>query len=104
MPLKPSYLLMAGGGAIVAYSGFKGKGVGSAIRSVLSGQSPKSALSSLTISGTPTTTTSNTGNAVSGQLFTGASASEKSYFSAVLKNLGAPVTQANLNTMYTWAR
>jgi resuscitation-promoting factor RpfB len=44
MPLKPGYLILAGAGGIVAYSGIKGKSISSAIRDVLSGQSPKNAL------------------------------------------------------------
>lgn len=43
MPLKPSYLLLAGAGGIVAYSGFKGLGLGSAFRQVIGGQSPAGA-------------------------------------------------------------
>lgn len=43
MPLKPSYLLLVGAGGIVAYSGVKGKGIGSAIRQVISGHSPATA-------------------------------------------------------------
>lgn len=43
MPLKPAYLALVGGGAIVAYSGIKGKGVGSAIRDVITGQNPANA-------------------------------------------------------------
>ena len=37
MPVKPSYLLITGAGAIVAYSGLKGKGISSAARQVISG-------------------------------------------------------------------
>lgn len=51
MPLKPSYLLLAGGGAIIAYSGLRGKNVGSAFRDVISGQSPKEALAANAIIG-----------------------------------------------------
>jgi hypothetical protein len=40
MPIKPSYLILSGAGVIVAYSGFKGLNISSAIRSVIGGQSP----------------------------------------------------------------
>jgi Transglycosylase SLT domain len=43
VPLKPSYLLLTGAGGIVAYAGIKGKGLGSAAREVISGQSPANA-------------------------------------------------------------
>lgn len=44
MPVKPSYLFVAGAGAVIAYSGFKGKGIGSAFHAVISGQSPAEAI------------------------------------------------------------
>lgn len=53
MPLKPSYLLLTGGGAIVAYSGIKGKGISSAVRSVIAGQSPANAINTAPITGPP---------------------------------------------------
>jgi cell wall-associated NlpC family hydrolase len=40
LPLKPSYLALTGAGAIVAYAGFKGWGIGKTIRDVISGQNP----------------------------------------------------------------
>jgi cell wall-associated NlpC family hydrolase len=40
VPLKPSYLLLAGGGAIIAFAGLKGYGVSAAIRDVISGKNP----------------------------------------------------------------
>jgi cell wall-associated NlpC family hydrolase len=57
MPVKGGYLFLVGAGAIMAYSGVKGKGISSAFRSVLSGQSPATAASANlitnTTSGTP---------------------------------------------------
>jgi peptidoglycan DL-endopeptidase CwlO len=53
MPLKPSYLLLAGAGAIVAYSGFKGKNLSSSFHAVISGKSPAEALAANAITGTP---------------------------------------------------
>jgi Transglycosylase SLT domain len=59
MRVKPSYLLLVGGGAIIAYSGFKDKHLGSAFREVISGQNPKYAATDpdTAISGTGTGTT-----------------------------------------------
>ncbi|SRR5216683_3564025 len=41
MPLKPSYLLLTGVGAIVVYSGLKGKGIGATTREVIAGHNPQ---------------------------------------------------------------
>lgn len=49
MPIKPSYLMLTGAGAVVAYAGVKGKGLGAAAREVISGQSPASATAADTI-------------------------------------------------------
>jgi hypothetical protein len=43
LPLKPSYLALTGAGAIIVYSGLKGKGLSSAVRTVIGGQSPANA-------------------------------------------------------------
>ena len=40
MPLKPSYLLLAGAGAIVAVAGVKGWGIGQTFRDVIAGKNP----------------------------------------------------------------
>lgn len=104
MPLKPSYLLLTGAGGVVLYAGFKGKGVGSALRDVIAGQSPKNALAANQIITANYGTGGGSGGGGGGGIQTSASASERSFFSAVLTNLGAPVTAANLETMYTWAK
>lgn len=51
MPLKASYLLLTGGGALIAYAGIKGKGVGAAAREVIQGQSPGKAAPGAQIQG-----------------------------------------------------
>lgn len=107
MPLKASYLVLVGGGAIIAYSGFKGKGIGSAIRDVITGQDPKNAAKANAITGNPVSgnpTFTNAQKAGTGIFASSAGASEKSYFSAMLRSIGAPPTKANLETMYTWAK
>lgn len=40
MPIKPSYLMLAGAGAIVAVAGVKGWGVGATARDIISGKNP----------------------------------------------------------------
>jgi hypothetical protein len=110
MPLKASYLALVGGGAIVAYSGFKGKGLGSAVRDVITGQNPKNALAANAITGggmnanTPTNPGALNTTSGGGIFASSAGASEKSFFSGFLHALGAPATKANLESMYTWAR
>lgn len=104
MPLKPSYLLLVGGGAVVAYSGFKGKGLGSAVRDVITGQSPANAVKANQIAGGSVSGNPAFSNTGQGIFASSAGASEKSYFSAMLKSIGAPATKANLETMYTWAK
>jgi hypothetical protein len=67
MPLKPSYLMLIGGGAIVAYSGLKGKGIGSAFRNVIAGQAPSGATPANLITGSNGSGGSNIlGNSISG--------------------------------------
>lgn len=40
MALKPGLLIVVAGGAVVAYAGYKGFGIGSTIRNVITGQKP----------------------------------------------------------------
>lgn len=51
MPAKPSYLLLAGGGAILLWSGLKGKSVTSVAHALIGGQDPASASQANAISG-----------------------------------------------------
>ena len=54
MPLKPSYLLLAGAGAIVIVSGIKGWDIGHTFRDVIAGKDPgKNPQLASQISGTP---------------------------------------------------
>lgn len=49
MPVKGGYLLAAGGGAILLWSGFRGKKWSAVLRSVISGKNPGTVLSSYPI-------------------------------------------------------
>lgn len=53
MPMKAGYLALIGAGAVVAYSGIKGKGIGSAFRATIQGNSPATAKTANRISGNP---------------------------------------------------
>ena len=63
MPVKGGYLLAAGGGAILLWSGFKGKKWSSVLRNIISGHSPQITTTSYPIVSTPAAfdTTSNVG-------------------------------------------
>jgi Transglycosylase SLT domain len=63
MPVKASYLALTGAGAIVVYSGIKGKGISSALRSVISGQPPSAATAASPITTDPTLLTGNSNTA-----------------------------------------
>jgi cell wall-associated NlpC family hydrolase len=41
LPLKPSYLILAGAGGIVVYSGLKGYSIGHTIRDIIAGHNPQ---------------------------------------------------------------
>jgi cell wall-associated NlpC family hydrolase len=53
MPVKGGYLLAAGGGAILLWSGFKGKNWSSVLRSVVSGKNPSATLTAYPITTSP---------------------------------------------------
>jgi hypothetical protein len=102
MPLKGSYLFIAGLGGLIVYSGIKGKGISSALRSVLQGKSPSNA--------------TDTSNQIQGAVFGyGApgvtntmpiagpvNSSEKAWCVALLTAIGAPSTSANVNSIAGW--
>jgi hypothetical protein len=51
MPVKGSYLAIAGGGAVLLWSGIKGKKFTAVLRNVVSGQDPRTAAANAAISG-----------------------------------------------------
>jgi hypothetical protein len=96
-------------GALLTYAGISGKSIPKAVQAIILGKSPATApvsepissplgaSSSAAAAGNSIYTTSGTVGDVK------AGASEQDYFSAVLKDLSAPVTQANLQAFYNWA-
>ena len=78
---------------MLAYSAVKGKSISSSFQSLLAGQSPANAFSANTI--TPPITDSTGFNVTTSNSSGGAS--QQAFFSAVLTQLGAPVTQGALN-------
>lgn len=109
MPLKPSYLLLVGAGAIVAYSGLKGKGIGAVARGVISGQDPRTLpqIASDMIKGTPSVNQTGGGPASGSGIVQTAptpTGSERSWISAFLIAVGAPTTKANIDSVTAWIR
>lgn len=109
MPVKASYLAIAGTGIILLWSGIRGKSWTTILRDVLTGKDPSKAPSSTPITGTPLSAfasygmggnTSTGGNAKVPVV--GTSASQKAVISAIIVGLGAPPTAANVNSMAAW--
>lgn len=88
-----SGLLLLAGGAVLAYSGLKGKGVANSIRALLAGQSPATALQTTGITAGDSSTVPTVAGVVGG------TGTQSSFFSGVLQGLGAPVSQANLSAL-----
>jgi hypothetical protein len=97
------------GGALFVFAGIKDKSVLSIFSGLIQGHSPATAASAgAGLGGTTATGTAATGgSAASSGPSAGsapASGSETSFYTALLKDLGAPVTPANLMSMYAWGR
>jgi hypothetical protein len=105
MPIKSGYLLLAGGGGVLLWSGIKGKGVSSVFRQLAGGDAPTGAANANGITGVPGLASSS-GSTPGGTPATGgaASATEKAWFTALLTAIGAPATSANMASLTHWAQ
>jgi hypothetical protein len=100
-------LAAIGAGSMFAYAGIRDKSVLSVLDGLIKGQSPaKAASAGAGLGGTPAAAA--TGGSVAGSGPGAGSApatgSETSFYTAVLQDLGAPATNANLMSMYAWGR
>jgi hypothetical protein len=109
VPVKGTYLAIAGGGAILLWSGLRGKGWSTVLRDVIAGKNPAQAPSQNAIAGTPASAFSSTSNQSfagtgGGQLLNpvAPSASETAVMTAICAALGAPPTKANLLSLSAW--
>lgn len=92
--ISPAVLLVGVGGAVLAYSGLKGKSFSTALQALLAGQSPSTVAQTSAIS----TQQDSTGFTLSSSASTGG-VSQQSFYSDVLRGLGAPVTAGNLTAL-----
>lgn len=105
MPVKGTYLAVVGGGAILLWSGLKGKAWSDVLRQLIAGKKPGAATTAYTISGTPSTAV---GTGVAGESGgallspVAPTASETVVITAVLAGVGAPPTKANISSMSAW--
>jgi hypothetical protein len=100
MPVKGTYLAIAGVGAIFLWSGLTGKSWSQILRYVISGQNPTQAEATQATSQVAAldAASSNTGGNVTGP----ANASETAWITALFTALGVPATQANISSMSAW--
>ena len=89
MPVKGTYLAIAGAGAIFLWSGLKGKSISAVLRAIVSGQNPQNVASStgiasVTGTGNPNATPQQTGN------ISGGSVSGSAIANDALKYVGHP--------------
>jgi hypothetical protein len=108
MPIKPGYLLLTAAGAIVVYSGLKGKGIGATTRSIISGQDPRTVpqLVGEMITGVPGQVNQTGGGPPTGPGIVGTAptptGSEDSWIRSFLIAVGAPTTPANVSSVSAW--
>lgn len=103
MPVKAGYLAAAGGGAILLWSGLRGKSWSTVIRDVISGQKPAIALTAYEITpGTPGTSAGTGGSGGAAPVAGPASASERAWQIALLASFPAPPTAKNLHSLTAW--
>lgn len=92
-------------GALLLYSAIEGKNFSQGLRAILSGQSPNTATTTAyPIEGTPASDFETSDNITldSADISTPTSTSETAWITAFLTSIGAPSTQANINSISSW--
>lgn len=89
MPVKGTYLGVAGVGAVLIWSGLKGKNWSDVVRQLIAGKPPKTATTALVISGTPVAPSGAAGEGSGGSLTGGTAigAIEKGTYQAFAQTL-----------------
>jgi hypothetical protein len=92
----------AAGGIVLIWSGLTGRKVTDTLRSVASGKTPPGPASSLGITASFDASSGGTSSGSSSGGATPANASESAFITAMLSDLGAPATPANINSVSSW--
>jgi hypothetical protein len=91
------------GGALLLYSAINGKGFSQSLRAILSGQSPSTAATANPIDpNIDWGVLSNTPANYPASIVEPSSSSETAWISSFLASIGAPLTQANINSVSSW--
>lgn len=88
-------------GSVFGYAGLKGISVPHALQAIVQGKSPATVQPTQQIAGSPAGSTGGGAGGSAGDVAAGQS--EHDFFAAFLKDISAPVTDANLQAMYRWA-
>jgi len=103
--ISPVGIAAIAAGGLLLYSAINGKGFSTSLRNILSGSSPSSGTTAYPIEGTPaslTAATTTTGSTSLPTITDPTSSSETAWITSVLTAIGAPATQANINSMSSW--
>ena len=79
MPVRGGYLALAGGGAILLWSGLKGKSWSQVLRAIMAGKAPETATTAYTIQGSPYLGTRPGGTGLGGLIVSNARANPLPY-------------------------
>lgn len=92
------------GGGLLLFSALKGKNFSSALREVLAGNSPNQAQNANPIGPYEYNPSGSLAKEYSGSVQLAPGASETTFIKSLLLSIGAPTTQANINSIASWIR
>lgn len=106
MPVKAPYLLLTASGAVLVWSGLKGKSWSEVLRNLIAGKDPRLALDTNKINTNVADMTTGGGQTPSsssyGPVTQPAGAGETAWITAFLASIGAPPTAANVSSISAW--